>query len=572
MGGPVSSVLWSLWLRNRWALVLLTVSSVAGCAALYVARALGLKEDPVETLSWALLFLPVIIGAASILLIHSDADRLEMVLPRRLLRMPIHSWKLAAAFLAYSAAAIGVVSLGATVAVRLAFKPELTWWAAPAAAVMLTLALAAWAMGQKEGDPKTALVTFLLIFAPAAWLIRSGALDSISPIAGVLGFVALLCAIYALAVAALTINRRGGLPELLAFSFGVKASPRTLRLADIPAFKSAWRAQLWYEWRQFGWQLPVALTAVLVGYFVGMPSLTSLFAVEDIKTGTSTRGVLAVDWLSSPQFVVTGMQIGALLAGMFAGGYMFMRAGYWNTKSTYLMTRPTRTSMLANARAAMFASSTLAGVLVLSALLAAVIAITQARGDITGIVNFLAHGFERKGIPDAAIVLFFIGSLGVLMWTALWSVNLGYGLAVFAGIYLPGAGVAWLLVHGGTIDEDSGKSITQYAGWAASGALVVSVLCVVAASARARVLGLRAVAVALLLWIVLAAAFVAYGTLWQTIEEMTGVSPQFAATLNHMEGGTWPHPIDWYLWAGLLLLPLAPLFSHPYLLDRTRHQ
>ncbi|MEK7795546.1 MAG: hypothetical protein AAB353_13500, partial [Candidatus Hydrogenedentota bacterium] len=334
MGGPVSSVLWSLWLRNRWALVLLTVSSVAGCAALYVARALGLKEDPVETLSWALLFLPVIIGAASILLIHSDADRLEMVLPRRLLRMPIHSWKLAAAFLAYSAAAIGVVSLGATVAVRLAFKPELTWWAAPAAAVMLTLALAAWAMGQKEGDPKTALVTFLLIFAPAAWLIRSGALDSISPIAGVLGFVALLCAIYALAVAALTINRRGGLPELLAFSFGVKASPRTLRLADIPAFKSAWRAQLWYEWRQFGWQLPVALTAVLVGYFVGMPSLTSLFAVEDIKTGTSTRGVLAVDWLSSPQFVVTGMQIGALLAGMFAGGYMFMRAGYWNTKST----------------------------------------------------------------------------------------------------------------------------------------------------------------------------------------------------------------------------------------------
>jgi hypothetical protein len=228
--------------------------------------------------------------------------------------------------------------------------------------------------------------------------------------------------------------------------------------------------------------------------------------------------------------------------------------------------------MLANARAAMFATSTLSGVLILSAFLGAIVGINHARGDVSGIVGYLAHGFERKGIPDAAFILFFIGTLGVLMWTALWSVNLGFGLVLFAVIFLPGSGVAWLLVHGGTIYEDGGKSITQYAGWAASGALVLSFLWIVAACARARTIGLSAVAAAFPLWTLLVAAFIAYGVLWRSVDEMVGVSSAFAATLNHMEGTTWPHPIDWGLWAGLLLLPLAPVFSHAYLFDRTRHQ
>jgi hypothetical protein len=33
-----------------------------------------------------------------------------------------------------------------------------------------------------------------------------------------------------------------------------------------------------------------------------------------------------------------------------------------------------------------------------------------------------------------------------------------------------------------------------------------------------------------------------------------------------------PHPINWFLWAALSLLPIAPIFTHPLYIQRARHQ
>ena len=160
----------------------------------------------------------------------------------------------------------------------------------------------------------------------SAAMVVARVLTEISPL---LFLVVLPMLLYALAVTTLTLNRRGGLPALLPSVFDRKRT--VANKVDIrKPFRSSYRTQLWCEWRQFGWMLPVFVVVFLGLYFLGVPLLIALFG----GTGGSQNGSeeepamsIYVNYLSNAQWIINGINFTAVVSSVLVGAIMFMKAG-----------------------------------------------------------------------------------------------------------------------------------------------------------------------------------------------------------------------------------------------------
>ena len=555
---PIRALLWVQWLRTRWALPGIVLGTAVACAGLLVAQRLGLNGDSVQIAAYAILLVSTGVTVGIVMLIHAEADKLGIALPLRILRLPAANWKLALAFMAYGWIAVGGVStLCAMLVVRMAGL-ELNWWIAPSLAVCLTSAAQAWTFSLRDPGPRSGAIAFLLVIAPVVWLLRrDAAFDLLERANPWLVAAAAPLTLFILAVLGLRMNRRG----LVDHWFAPKAAASTWVSGPIPGrrFGSPMRAQLWYEWRTFGWQLPATIAILLVLYFLAMPLLTGMFG----GTGGPAAGwgegppdpSIVLDWLKSTQFTTTGLQLVAVASSVLVGGYLFMKAGYWNRRGTHLLTQPMSTRRLGYARISVFFKSTVLGLALLAAVMGLVNLAMIRAGEKARFAAFLQQGYDESN-PNAVLV-FYLGTLFAVMWVAVWPVNAGWAFVAYAVAIAPAAAIDWLANDGPLADA------SPYLGWArAAGSFILAAGFAWGfyRALRARVLSPHALAVAVAFWAVSVVAFRMMAAAY---------IPNPDANLR---GEHFPHPIDPWLWLGLSLLLIAPVITHPLLVDQARRQ
>lgn len=567
------SLIWMQWRKTRWLLLALVFGSAAASGIVLVAARLGLHADMVLALGYISAFLPIVIAMGAVLLIHSDADRVLFYLPHRILRLPVASWRLTLALMLFGLVAVGAVALATTGILILAFDAAILWWAPAAMAVLLLAALQIWQFALRDPSPAGAVVTLLLILAPLGLVARVAFSSEFAARGGaVLASLVPWGVLYGAGVLALMLNRRGGIAVLSAAD--QRRSKRTVRLSEMSRFTSPLAAQRWYERKRFGWQLPTLLVAVLLVYFFLMPVLTTLFTGdEDVPTNTPERpaATVAIDWLGSPQFITTGFQIAALLAGVVVGAYIFTRAGYWNATTTYSLTLPVTTRSLALARIRVLFFSTVAGLAILGLLLALISAIISAQDENFSIADYLKQGYEQS-LPGWFVMVFFVAGLGLFMWVAAWPVNAGFAMLAYGAVFAVVFGGAYLGRYAGFVEwsHNARESWTQLSTLTATVLVAIAFAGVAFAAVRKGLVSPVAAVVAVLLWCVYSGAFLVWGLAWEPGPKRAAISAP--GRLQQMEGSTWPHPVDWSLWIGLSLLPIAPVILHPFLLDRARHR
>ena len=566
------TLVWMQWRKTRWLLVALVIGAAVACGLVLLAGRLGLHEDTVLALGYISTFLPIAIAMGAMLLIHSDADRVVFYLPRRILRLPVASWRLTLAFMLFAFLAAGAVAVATTGILIAAFNVSVVWWAPAAIAVLLLGLLQVWQFALREPSPAGAAATLILILAPFALVARAvyrG--DGIAGGGAALGVLVLWLLLYGAGVIALVINRRGGIPALSAPD--QRRTRRAVRLSDVRRFKSPLAAQRWYERKRFGWQLPTLLLAVLVVYFLLMPVLTTLFTGDEgvpASSAEETAATVAIDWIGSPQFITTGFQIAALLAGVVVGAYIFTRAGYWNATTSYSLALPVTSRALALARIRVLFFSAVFGLCILGALLAFITAVVSSQGEHLGIAGFLAQGYEDS-LPGWFLVAFFVVGLGLFMWVAAWPVNAGFAVFAYAAVFAVVFGAAYLGRYAGFVEwsNDAREAWTRVGTLAASVLVAIAFATIAFAAVRRGLVSPLTALLAVILWCVYSGAFLVWGMAWEPPPKQVSALP---GRFQRMEGSTWPHPIDWGLWIGLSLLPITPVFLHPFLLDRARHR
>lgn len=563
--GPLATILWGQWNKSRLALAGLVLALLCGALTLAVMDRYGLRPNAGKTsddfvVSVLFISLAALVSMVTLLLIHSDSETLHVSLPIRMLRLPVPTWKLVAALLGYGAAVMGVVTLVATLIVKTVIHTDFSWWLPLCLAIPAAAALQTWALACGNTNPKSAILLLAAMVGAGLWIARQEAAFTIigrtHPVIVLLALSGPLGLFYLLALAGVAVNRHGGLPDWPASLMFERRSV----LAAKP-FRSPLHAQLWYEWRRFGWQLPLVVVAVLALYFLGMPLVVAVFKGSNVTGNSSSEGFSAlffVDWITSAQFVTTGLQTSGAVAGVLVGGYLFMKAGYWNSLSTHLMTRPLSTRALAWARLRMVLVSTLLSLAILMAGLGLAVLVLKATGQSLGIIENIEQGYER--FPDAAILAFFWGIIFILMWSAVWSVNVGWLLLVFGAAFLPTLLVTAILEAAGALPLAGAPALVwEVCTWTSAAVLVAAALWACLRSSRRGLAGPRAKWVALFCWALYSSAFVTYGL---------SLDLPFDANIPN----PFPHPIDWGLWLSLSVLPIAPIFTHPILLERARHR
>lgn len=570
---PVTATLWAQWRRTRWTLLVLFVLLPAFAAAIHALHLYGaayFENAPSQDFMIAFAF----IGAASlfamgvVLLIHSDADSLGVALPVRMLRLPIATWALVAAAMGYGAVFVGAVSLFAAVLMRLVFPDTAALWWMPAAAVCAIAALQAWAFAQRDIDPRRAAVLGVLCAAPIAWLVRRQGLFTLLRDGGwaTQGAIvlAVLAVFYLAGVAGVALNRKGGFREWVNPE-RFRVFRRTRKRHAKSPFRSPFKAQLWYEWRLFGWHLPVAIVIALALYFLAMPLLVGVFRMAGVEGDASAdlaSELFNVEWYTSAQFVTTGFQIAALVGAVIVGGILFMRVDVWNLRSSFLLTRPTTTQALVHARVVTALKSALLALGILMAGMGALVLYLEWRGLPVGILHYLEQGYPT--MPQPAVMGYFWLTLFVLMWVALWPVNVGWAMLVLLIGHLPMLAKTGLQTLQGVeynpLAHREADPLQQYGTWAAAAVIIAVVVWAAQRAIRMRLVTTRAVLLAIAAWCVYSIYFIVYESAFSVTERSRIPTDRF------------PHPIDWFLWAALSLLPIAPIFIHPLYIQRARHQ
>ena len=569
---PSASIIWSQWLKTRGTLIGISLGSVAFCSILYLVDQLrpgAITGAPAQELIITTLFIVLVTTATSIslLLVHSDAEKLHVSLPIRTLRLPLPTWKIVAPLMVYAVATIAVMSALATFLINLVIMTPFSWWIPIVISTCVIAMVQAWALAFGDINPRAGLAAVVVGVLLLALLIQQTfvvefLLES-GPIPIFAATLVVLTILFGLAVVGVSLNRHGGLPEFSALRAGNASAARARK----PRFKSALKAQLWHDWRCFGWQLPLCALGAGAVYFLGMPLLVAMFNVTDVTGNSRAEGrFFFVSWLTSAQFVTTGLQIAALFSAVSVGAYLFMKAGHWNVKSTFFLTKPVPTRTLALARLSLMFKSTLLGVAGLMSAVGIISGLLMLSGDEIGFIHYLRQGYEA--VPDPAIMAFFWSTLFVFMWTAIWSVNLGFAMFVFAGVLA--VPFVWTVLIGGSVEEGSGlDTLWQYGVWAASGILAVSFLLAYIQGLRYKLIAPRTHIAGAVLWIVGAVVFTIYGTVYDYHGVRSAIS-LFGG--DAVEASTWPYPIDWPLWFGLSIIPIAPIFTHPLQIHWARHQ
>jgi len=556
------------WLKTRWAALGSLGGMFLACGALALLKKLGLASSFADVLAFVIMFTTIAVNGLAILTIHSDVDALRVNLPVRMFRLPVSTWKLVMGLMLFGVVEVGITSAITAYTVQGVLGVAFTWWLPPLFGAVLIAFLMAWSYAQQEGNPEFAVVSLLVVAVIAVALRRIdilGAFVEQIP-SGVTAALTCLAA-FGLGVWTFSLNRHNRLPQWRSLRSRPGASGSNVLVAR--RFNGRMRAQIWYEWRRYGWQLPASVVVLLVCYFLVMPLFGSAF-VSNEKVESSLPALdpdylsgVAIDWLQSVQFLTTGMQVAASVAAVVVGGFMFMKAGYWNARSTYLLTRPMRTADLAWARLVTLFVSAIMGLAILMVIFAGLVFIAERSGSELGVVAFMQMGYED--LPGWFLLSFFWGSLFLVMWVAIWPLNVGVAFMAFIVAYLPPLSVIWFLrsnrTMGYTEANEAIDKVSAVAAWPAAAILGAAFLWVLWGSWRLNLVRIRTIIFAVVCWGISGVAFYVYVDAHHYMPGANIGPNQFEL-----------YPVRWALWLALSLLPVAPLFSLPYMLEKARRQ
>lgn len=563
---PFGTVARGLWTRVRWVVVTIVAGIALAYTALWFIDLRGLRPNAGEAsedfmVALLLIGTSCLAGAAAVLLANSDAEHLHLALPARVFRLPLDTWKVTTALLALGAGVGALLAAASTVPALWLLNVDFAWWLPVLTAVTLTPLAQLWAYTFGSASPRPAVVSFVLYFGALSWLARRpffADLATANPFWLNAALVLLfLGGVFLIMWFVIHVQRHGGWSGSLAPRARLERPRRPLR-----PFSSRWQAQLWFEWRQYGLLLPMCVGGVAVAYFLGLPLVVGVFRMSNVTGPATNEPLFRVDWYTSAQFVVTGLGLSTLLGSLIVGGVMFMRAGHWNSRSKYLLTRPLNVTRIANARVYALLASAILALAILIGLVALMETITALQGESTGLGTYLHQGYEQ--LPLSFVLAVFAGGLFLLMWTFSWSASYIYIMAVFGFVVFPPVAAVWGAALVGLSDAAQAQERTvamlPYLNWLAAIVVMAGLLAMAWRADTKRLIQRTVPVVAAVAWFGYSAAFVHYAKNW----DVPVGSPEWAVQF--------PHPINWPVWIGVSVLPLVPLFLHPLLIERTRHR
>jgi len=555
-----------LWRRLRPIFLLVMVGTAGAYALVWLADMQGLRprgRDDSGDFMIAFLIIGVsgLVGAAGVLLANSDAEKLELALPQRVLRMPMRTWKLVLVHVVFGIDVAAIIALVATLPAFWTLRVDFAWWmpAMVAAALMPLIQLWAYAVG--NAGLRVGLVSFVLYFGGLAWLAQRQFFTELLASGGLAKNAALLAlfwaGVFALLWAVAVVQRRGGWAASLPRRAVVVAAVRPKR-----PFRSSTATQFWFEWRQYGMLLPAYVGGTAAAYFVGMPLVVGVFRMTNVTGKSSSEPLFRIDWFSSAQYIWMGLFLSAFIGSLLVGGVMFMRGGHWNSASNYLLTRPLTLSRISNARMLVLGTGAVLALGELVAATAAIEGLVRMYGDSTGFGGFLHQGYEL--LPMWFTVALHFGFLFVLMWACAWPVSFVFAIGGFAVLTLPMLGGVWGAALLGGIDADRAKSILAewgpIANWISATLVVFGLLALAWAANRRRFVHPIIPWLCAVIWFAYSWAFAHFMSQWVVPQ---GIQEWYVR---------FPHPINWPLWAGISVVPLLPFFLHPLMLARIRNR
>ncbi len=266
MRSPAAAFAWEFRQRHRWPLIALIAfaAAVAVYRFLVVGEGATLRLDPPDGLA-GLLIAPLSIGFFYILAVFSfglsgDLAARQSLYPARMFALPISTAALAGWPMLYGAAAMTVLWLTAWAFAR--------WWNVELPLVwpgLLGVTFLAWTQVLTW---KSYGVRGLRVIGMVAWLISLDAIVIVAivteaPNLVLLGFLAPQPPLaYAAACFVVGRARRGEVPD---WRFAGAGSIAGGAAGPLAWFRSAARAQAWFEWRLHGRTLP-ALVALVVPF------------------------------------------------------------------------------------------------------------------------------------------------------------------------------------------------------------------------------------------------------------------------------------------------------------------
>lgn len=512
---------------------------------------------------------------------HSDSGQLRARFPIRLYLLPMSYRRLVSIHMMVGTALVaGLLSI-TTASANYFFETTLSIEQVASFGMILYGSLQSWAIALAGSKRRLyAFITLAVMGALGYGLIRTPAVaNTISALPPGITAVCVIVIMFVLVEAVVRIgesNRSGSFDDS-----GADASKEEGDRNEGAPFNSELRAQTWYEWRVVGWMLPVVSTVLMGIYFIVVPLLTAAFSSGSTVAsgaGNDYAQRFAIQWSTNQQIVSTGFLTVALGAGMLTGAYMFLISGEWRQRSTFLKTRPMTTRKLARVRLFVMAKSTLISTIIfVSAFLAIGEFLKFMQPDFETLF-FIRQGYEH--IPKAFVLLFFAGTLFVLMWCGLWIVNFGAYLAL-VGTMLGASFFCGYIVFGPMGIEQVGVArwlVERGPIWATTVLWTVGCLALWLRARSAKVIPEYTAYVASVVWVVCTSAFVVYALAIRYYASYTDAEGiyHFRArvtdlSLVHENAIPFTHPVDWVLWIGLSLLPILPTVSLPYRLELMRH-
>lgn len=264
MRTPAAAIAWEFRQRHRWGLIGL-LATVFTLGAIKLAVLLTGEHLEVDDVTFALL-VPVPLAATFMYLlavftfgIAGDLAARESMYPPRMLTLPVSSAALAGWPMLYGCLSMTLLWF----AMRIAgiFPPDVEvpkYWPALFAASLLAWTQALTWMPYPFRGMRIVISIVLLISIDVVVFTALEYKTSESTM--LLLLAPLMPLAYVAAWWAVSRARRGDVPD---FAIARRFAPRFTRSAPLRDFRSAGRAQLWFEWRQYGRALPLLVAIVL---------------------------------------------------------------------------------------------------------------------------------------------------------------------------------------------------------------------------------------------------------------------------------------------------------------------
>jgi hypothetical protein len=279
MRTPAAAIAWQFRQRHRWGLMAL-LATILLLGAIKIAVLTTRAHPELDDLTFALL-VPVPLAATFLYLlavftfgVSGDLAARESMYPPRMLTLPVST-----AALAGWPMLCGCVSMTLLwLAMRMAglFPPGFAvpryWPALFAASVLAWTQALMWMPYPFRGMRILISIGLLMSIDVVAFTAIASRARESTMFLLLAPFVPLA---YVTAVSAVRRARRGGVPD---WGLAGRFAPRVTRSVPRRDFRSAARAQLWFEWRQYGRSLPLLVAIVLP---VGL-SLLLLFRTAPI--------------------------------------------------------------------------------------------------------------------------------------------------------------------------------------------------------------------------------------------------------------------------------------------------